>query len=227
MRKKITTLLLALLAVLPLAANGSQPADTLTLRYAFTDLKAPALDLLSRSARLDMVDYAEAGKEHTALNEMYGKSTVTAWSDSCISVELTQVSRAELFLLPAKKKSLVALIYTVDAGGADSQIEFYDARLRPLKTKKYFTPPLIRDFMAPMWRSDEDALNTVTRCLPFPALEYEWVPAERLLKVKLAVKDIVSKEAYDYAVHYLVPTAADLVPTLLYRWDGSRFRRVE
>lgn len=226
MRTKLLCLIMALSCASPLV-RGAQPADTLSLRYVFTDLDVPALDLLSRSARLDMADYAEAGKDYTAMNEMYGQSHLTAWSDSCVSLDLTQVSRAQIFLLPSAKKALAALIYTVDAGGADSQISFYDSRLRPLNAKKYFTPPLVEDFMAAQWRSDKEARAAVSRLIPFPVVEYVWDPAAHILRVMLSVRDVVSREEYKEVAPYLVAAAEDALPTLSYAWNGSRFVRLD
>lgn len=220
---RIAHLILALVFALP-CVRAAEPADTLTLRHVFTDLEAPAFDLLSRASRLDMVDYAEAGQPHKALNEMYGLSEVTSWSDSCISLDLTPVSRAQLFLLPAGKKgSLAALVYTVDAGGADSQISFYDSRLRQLSGKKYFTPPGLRDFISSQWRGDREVTRVVAETLPFMALGYVYEPSDRCLTVTLSISGIVSDEDYDRVRKYLVTDEAEGLPSLVYRWDGARF----
>lgn len=215
-------LLLCLMTLLP-RANAATPAKNISLRSAFENLDVPALQLLDTATRMDMSDYAAEGKDYKANNKMMGESSITAWSDSSISVKVTEVSRIQLFSLPTPEGSVFGLISTVDSNGADSTLELFSSALRPLKLKKYFTPPLTEDFMAPDFRKDKEARAIVSENIPFPAVEYTWDPSTQTLAATLSVEEIVSLEAYKAAKPYLIG-APDERPVILYRWTGKKFK---
>ena len=70
--------LLASLAMLAVSAIGfsAEKADTISLRRAFIDFPSPALDLLTRSMRLDMLDYYEADSIYRVKNALEGLSSL-------------------------------------------------------------------------------------------------------------------------------------------------------
>lgn len=212
-------LLLCLAALLP-RANAATPSES--LRTAFENLDVPALRLLAPATRMDMADYAAEGKDYKANNKMMGESSITAWSDSNISVRVTEVSRIQLFTLPTPEGYIFGLISTVDSNGADSTLELFSSALRPLKLKKYLTPPLTEDFIAPTYRKDKEARAAVLENLPFPAVEYSWDPSAQELTATLSVEKTVSLEAYKAARPYLVGEP-DGHPVLVYRWTGKKF----
>lgn len=207
--------------------RGAELTDTLSAKRVFADVQAEALDLLSRSARLDMMDYAEAGTPYSAVNEMYGHSTITAYSDSCISVDLTAVSSAQVFTLPTRRGGVAALIYTVDPGAADSQITFYSPQLKPVKAGKHFKAPRPGDFLAPQHRRDKQARATLEAELPFTAMRYTYLPATMQLRVTLSLHGLLSQEQL-LRLAPLLPGQADTDadPTLTYSWTGDRFQLI-
>lgn len=138
--KKTVCLLWTLLLCLPLM-HGAELSDTLSIKRVFANVPSKAFDILSTANRLDMADYAEAGSDYSVVNEMYGRSKITSYSSNCITVDISQVSTAQVFTLPTNRGGIAAVIYTVDAGGADSQIQFYDGALQPIKTGPLFKAP--------------------------------------------------------------------------------------
>lgn len=220
------TLLISVLLTLACslhAAGATATADTLTIRSLFSTLKVPELDLLDSSTRLDMLDYAEAGQPYTAHNSYYGESRITSLTDSALSVYLTQVSRAQLFLLPSRKGMLAGLIYTIDSEGTDSQLNLFDSALQPLKTEKYFKAPVITDFLLPSLRSDKQARATLQEEVPFTALTYVYAPDSRTLTVHLSLESIVSREGMKRLQPLLCKPGTETPDPLVYEWNGSRF----
>lgn len=215
--------LLSLLAVIVggvCATNAAELSDTISVDRVFIDCQSKALDVLQRSTRLDMTDYAKAGSEYKAVNEFYGVSTITSYSDSCIDINLTQVSKAQIFTLPTSKGGVAALIYTIEADSvSESQIEFYSGNLAPLKLTNYFKPPVLNDFIRPAYRKDKQAVNNVNTTIPFIAVSYVYNPADETLLATLSVKGLVTEEEYRQV-------SDCLCTSLSYRWTGNKWELV-
>ncbi|MCM1319595.1 MAG: DUF3256 family protein [Muribaculaceae bacterium] len=214
--KKILSLLAAMLCCTSLL-YADELSDTISVDRVFVDSPSKALNVIARSTRMDMLDYAKAGSDYKAVNEFYGVSTIKSISDSCISVDLTQVTNARIFTLPTAKGGIAAIIYTVDTNGAaDSQIEFYDGNLRPLKLTNFFKPPVLDSFIRPKYRKDKSVVNQLNTVIPFIALKYEYEPESSTLTATLSLKELVTQEDYKQVAGYLYPS-------LSYRWTGKKW----
>ena len=121
-------LALPAIAAAPAVVQAAEPADTLTARYVFENLEIPAIDLLSRSTRLDMAAYHDVGRRYDARNELGGISTLDSLTNNYASVTLTPVSSLQLMTLPYAKSGIALLSYTVDAGGPDSRLMAVDRK---------------------------------------------------------------------------------------------------
>lgn len=221
-----TLLTVALLTLYCLSAYSAIPTDTISVNRVFINTSSKAFDILSPATRLDMVDYAKENVPYEAMNEMYSTSRITRFSGQCIDVHISEVSSAQIFTLPTPDDGIAAIIYTVDAEGADSQIEFYSPLLKPLKTGKYFTPPTLTDFLSSLYKHDKKARNKLTDAVPFTALEYTFVPDTNMLAVSLALKDIISREDYDNIAPLLVTDTDTDTHTLYYQWDAYKSKFV-
>ncbi|MCM1005688.1 MAG: DUF3256 family protein [Prevotella sp.] len=215
--KRIPSLLVLLPACVSLC-SAVELTDTVSAGRVFIDTDSKAFSIISKSTRLDMLDYAKAGTEYNAINEMFGNSSITAYSDTCINVAISAASSAQVFTLPTDKGGMAAIIYTVGCNAPDSQIDFYSSALQPLKTTKYFNPPLLKDFLLPQYKNDKQLLNSLTGAIPFIALEYKYDPSGQALTVTLSLKELVSKEDYEKYSQYLHSL-------LQYRWNGKKFKQ--
>lgn len=206
-----------------LRMQGAEAADTLTARYVFAELKAPALELLSRSTRLDMLAYADENKHYDAPNEMKGTANLEQLTTDFAKVKMSMVSEVQILTLPYKKGSIAAVVYTVSSDGADSELLIYDSELQQLKAEKFFSPPVIKDFIAPEYKGDKKVAELLTELIPFISTRYELHPDTRTLTATLTVQDIVSEEAYNKALPYLAGEGGTLPGVLTYRWNGKKF----
>lgn len=214
--KFILSLLLAVATGIG-AMHAAELSDTISVARVFIDSQSKTLDVLQRSTRMDMVDYAKAGTEHKAINEFYGISKITALTDSCIDIELTQVSTAQIFTLPTSRGGIAAIIYTVNADSvADSQIEFFDGNLAPLKLIDCFKPPLLSEFIRADFKKDKKIVNMLNTVIPFISVKYIYEPKECTLTASLSVKGLLTDEDFKLVCDYLYNT-------LTYRWDGKKF----
>lgn len=219
MTRYIITLLILLASAMP--GFGAEPADTLTAAYVLTDLKAPEMELLSRATRLDMADFARAGRRYTARNEMNGEAELDTLTANYASLTLSEVSSLEIKTLPARGGGIAFVSYTIDSDGADSELFAYDRALRPLPVGKYFKMPTLREFMLPSLRGDKHAVARLEALTPFFCTRLCFSPYDAQLRAELSLESVVGIEDWAKIQPMLMAPAV-----LSYRWDGSRFTPV-
>lgn len=212
-------------------ASGASRGDTISARRAFVELPATTLDLLPYDTRLDMLDYFDVDSIYRAPNTMDGRSWLETVTPDYVKVVMTSVSTLEIKVLPGGKRGdTVMTVYTIGGGtqAADSEVQFYDASLRPLDASKLFKPAVLFDFVevpkdtkgkaeksatesSPLTKRDIEAL------VPFPTVEYFASPENTDLTGRLTVGKYMDLESYRRLEPYLTGPVT-------YRWDGSRFR---
>lgn len=198
---------LSFLAVAAMAAMAQ-----LTARTAFAEAPSSVFPLLDKLTRLDMIDYFEAGSKVESVNALEGASAVTSLSDESLTVHLTDASDVQLFVVPtAKSDTIIGVITTVATPGHDSSLALYSGRWKRLDG--LFTAPKLADWLTDPRRSAE-----VEIVVPFILTSYVYNPADKTLTLTNNLKGFLSDDIYSM-VDGLVR------PSLVYRWDGSRFVR--
>lgn len=226
LKRLILVNLFTLLCGVTMIAAAAQPAGV-TLRSLFVDSQCPALDVMSKDDRMDMFDYAEDHVDYAVINNFYGESSILSYFPDMLKIKLSQVSEAQLFVLPLGKQNIGFIIYTINAGGADSQMFVYNGKWQQLKTLKFFTPPVLADFVAPRWRKDKEVMQSIEESVPFTTMRYEYDFENKQLTVYLTVKHILSEEACEHLDKYLIKDNKEDEPSLKYVWNGKRFTLME
>lgn len=88
------------LLVLLAALSMGRQSHAQTVDSAFVAVPDSVLPLLDRNARLDLLDYANAGMEAKVTNLMDGTTWLTEKTDSTVTLQLTPVSQWQLCLVP-------------------------------------------------------------------------------------------------------------------------------
>lgn len=212
-----------LLLTMPGNATNRNANDTLDVRSAFVNIQCPALELLSRDTRLDMLESHDAGKSYTGTNLMKGQCRLLAISSDYLKVEITKSSRAELKILPYRGSSILAIIYSIDGGFAtDSEILFFDSSLQPLKASKFFTSPTLSDFVT-VDKAKKEAWRNLEKNIPFIALSLNFSPGNNNMEVHLSLKGTTSTETINRLQPYLDKDTTS--PGILrYIWENNRYR---
>lgn len=202
---------------LALAAATAVPASAqLTAASAFADAPASLFPLLDRNTRLDMIDYFKGGSETASSNALKGNSKVTSLTDNEISISMTDASTYEIALLPGKTEPVIAVIQTVATPARDSRISFFSSSWAPLDAASIFTAPVLADWLTPEARKNGASLDMV----PFMLADYSYSPDTSELTLKNNLVELLSADVYSLI-------EADLLPALVYKWDGSRMVRTK
>lgn len=189
-------------------ASGAAPAKTeeLTARSVFEKMQAPALEILGRSTRLDMLDYWDADSVYLASNALGGLSSIKSLDRDYMKVEVTPVSSFEIKLLPGDKEKLVMTIYTVgdSVQAADSQVEFYDSSLRKLDSGKYLRIPDLKDFFE-FPKGSVTTMKEIREMIPFSTVEYMAGGDNNSLRARLTIGDFLNTDDYNIVKLFLKP----------------------
>lgn len=204
-----------------MAEQDECESDSLTASEAFVVLPAKALDILSTSNRLDMLDYYKVDSICDIANSMEGFSHLNPpLNQDYLQVQVTPVSKLSVRILPFKKERIVATIYTVGDSlqAADSELRFYDERMNELKRSKFIKIPDTSDFMD-FKGVDGKLKHELLELVPFPTVELTMDSESTDLKAILTVGEFMSKEDYATILPYLRRER-------VYRWDGSKYKLV-
>ena len=202
--------LLAVMALLPALWNG---ASAITPEEAFTSAPAEVFPLLDRNSRLDMLDYFHSGLDTPTANRLDGRSAVTGLSSGSLSVRLSDVSTAQLVVLPSRSDTIVAVVTTMNVPAKDSSIAFYTSDWQPLATDSYFKAPTLADWTAKGHRAAELEQN-----VPFMLAAIDIDQPAGTLTLTNSLADFLAPEVYG-------SISGAIVPSITYRWDGRRYSR--
>ena len=186
--KKPLILAVALLTVLS--------AYALTAREAFVRIETPSLNLLTVQMRQDLLSYYDADTLRQVPNALGGLSQLTRpLTDDYLKVRITPVSTMAVKTIPTGKDTIVATIYTIAAPGqaADSQVTFYDSRLRKLPTHRFLRLAQIDEFIETgRNREGREQKMRLLSLIPYPTVEYTFAPDGDTVTAHLTVADYLS-----------------------------------
>lgn len=219
-------LLAALLAVVSacvpaaVSARRTAAADTISVRRAFVELPATTLDLLSRSNRLDMLDYYDVDSILRVSNRMEGLSELVKVTPDFIEVRVTPVSTMQLKVLTDRKSGaeVVMTLYTVGEEGhaSDTEVQFYDSSLRELPRDRFMPQVRLRDLLD-IPRGSLTSYKELEGMVPFPTVEYAVSPDSTGMTARLTVGEYMDPDDYNIVKLFVRP-AVHL------DWDGRRYR---
>ena len=212
------------------AEKPVESLDTLTIERAFTEMPLRSLDLLTRSSRLDMLDYLKADSLVTVANTMGGESRIEKAGKDYLKIRLTPVSTLEIALLPyrdPKSPKIAMAIYTIgsEEEAPDSDIAFYDTEMKPIDRKHLFRQPDLKEFFS-FPKGATTSMKEIEEMIPFPAASYSLVPSSTstadsgsfTLTGKLTVNSVMAQEERNLIELFMRPE-------LNWTWNGREWKK--
>lgn len=199
--------------------GASEQRDTLNAGEVFVNLPLKTLDILSKSRRMDMLDYYAADSIYKAPNGMEGLSELVEVTPDFLEVKITPVTAMQIVMLRSGKDPAAMVLYTIGGDGqaADTDVAFFDKDMKELPRKKYLEYPDIIDFFNV---PDKEVKQRIEELVPFPTIEFGASPGTTDLTARLTVGEFMGRENYDYIKKYLKPE-------LRFRWNGKRYEMVK
>lgn len=214
----LAAVVVAIFSVAAVPASAEKPAaekDTLNARYVFVELPLENLDLLSRSKRLDMLDYYDLDSIYQAPNGMEGLSRLEKVTPDYLKVSITPVTDLEIKVLETKKEPIALVVYTIggDEQAPDSDLIFLSEDLKRLDRDRFIKYPRLEDFFD---CPDKEAKEKVAELVPFPTVKFDVVPGSSDLTATLTVGQFMPREDYGSIKQWLRPS-------LTYIWNGKKY----
>ena len=212
--RRLTSLIMLLMALMPLT----------TVARTITDLLASEpgriFPLLTRTARLDMVDYYNSGQTVTLPNNLGGESGLVVLDVDYLKLKTSGSKVVEMRMwTDGRKDTVIAVIETVMTPVPDSRLTLWNAQWQPFYTDRLFKMPGIDDFLLKKMPRDlradlQDAMIFPLISLTFTGEKHDVIEASHGLQQFLAPAEY--KRFADY-----------LRPTLNYRFNGIKIKRVK
>ena len=199
--------------ILALAVMTVRAEDLRTLFIGMPDSIMPAL---TRSDRMDFMDYMDSGMKAKVRNKLGGESVMTRFEDNMLTVVTSGAGRMDMVLFRMKSGSnLICIISTVTAKYDDSRLAFYTENWEPVATSGLIELPVFDDYLT------KEALNSdsVVDFKKKSMLRLQAVtPLDGALEFRYTSLDDLGLDADRYR------SWIKQVP-LRYEWNGKRFKR--
>ena len=206
--KRLLTVMILALAVMTVRAE-----DLRTLFIGMPDSIMPAL---TRSDRMDFMDYMDSGMKAKVRNKLGGESVMTRFEDNMLTVVTSGAGRMDMVLFRMKSGSnLICIISTVTAKYDDSRLAFYTENWEPVATSGLIELPVFDDYLT------KEALNSdsVVDFKKKSMLRLQTVtPLDGALEFRYTSLDDLGLDADRYR------SWIKQAP-LRYEWNGKRFKR--
>ena len=206
MKRTVTVIIMALMLVAARAAD---------LRTLFVGMPDSIMPTMTKSERMDFLDYMDSGMRARVRNKLGGESVMTAFSDRSLTVMTSQSGRVEMVLFPLKNsENLICIIKTVTARYEDSRIQFYSEDWKSVPVEELIELPGFDDYLTKKALSS-DSLDVFKK---MSMLRLQSVAAvDGGLEFRYSSLEDLGEEAERYK-SWFKPEA------LRYIWNGKKFR---
>lgn len=186
------------------------------LRTLFIGMPDSIIPTLTRSDRLDFLDYMDSGMKARVRNKLGGESVMTLFEENMLSIQTSRSGRMDMLLLKrGKDENLICIIRTVNAKYEDSRLSFFTEDWKSVPADELIELPVIDDYLT------KDALKN-------DSLDYfkkmsmlrlqSIVPADGALEFRYTSLDDLGQDA-DKFRSWFKPAP------IRYTWNGKTFKR--
>ena len=112
------------------------------LRSLFVAMPDSVLPLLTKTNRMDCIDFLDSNMKAEVKNRFNNTSELKVLTKDYLELQLTSQSSVEMKLLPMNDSvKVVCMVHTVCGPVCDSEITFYDTQWKQLPSKNFITLP--------------------------------------------------------------------------------------
>ena len=208
--KRFLSILCLSLALLPLTLTARTIADF------FASEPGNIFPLLTRTNRLDMMDYHKSGQTVAISNNLTGDSKLLELDSTYIKVQTSDAKVVEMLMRTTGKDTVITVIETVMTPVPDSRLSQWNSHWQRYISDRLFAMPVIDDFfvkkMPQELRADlQDAMIFPLIRLTFTGENHDTIEASHGLEQFLASNEYQRFSAY-------------LKPSLKYRFNGLKIK---
>ena len=208
--KRFLSILCLSLALMPLTGTARTIADF------FASEPGNIFPLLTRTNRLDMVDYYNSGQMVAIGNNLAGDSKLLELDSAYLKVQTSPSRMVEMLMRTVGKDTVITVIETVMTPVPDSRLSQWNSHWQRYISNRLFAMPDIDDFivgkMSKELRADlQDAMIFPLIRLSFTGEKHDTIEATHGLEQFLAPGEYKRFASY-------------LKPSLKYRFNGLKIK---
>ena len=208
--KRFLSILCLSLALMPLTGTARTIADF------FASEPGNIFPLLTRTNRLDMVDYYNSGQMVAIGNNLAGDSKLLELDSAYLKVQTSPSRTVEMLMRTVGKDTVITVIETVMTPVPDSRLSQWNSHWQRYISNRLFAMPGIDDFivgkMSKELRADlQDAMIFPLIRLSFTGEKHDTIEATHGLEQFLAPSEYKRFASY-------------LKPSLKFRFNGLKIK---
>ena len=175
------------------------------------------LPLLTKTNRLDFIDFFDYHMDAVVTNRMDGKSHLDTLTADYLLINYTRSCDVAMKLLPVNDSTdVLCMVTTVKAAVPDSRVAFFDAAWQPVAVERHFVAPQMGDFRT---AERTDSANAAWNKMDVFFKTYHLAIDAPMLTCRLGTPDFLSRDDRSTVASYLV------TDSLVYSWTDGCFVR--
>lgn len=211
--KRLLSILCLSLAMMPLMGMARTIADF------FASEPGNIFPLLTRTNRLDMVDYHNSGQTVSIANNLTGDSKLLELDNNYIKVQTSGAKTVEMLMRTAGKDTVITVIETVMTPVPDSRLTQWNVHWQRFTSDKLFAMPGIDDFFAK--KMPKELRADLQDAMIFPLIRLTFKGENHdIIEATHGLEQFLAKEEYQRYSSYLKPSIS-------YRFNGLKIKPVK
>ena len=187
------------------------------LRSLFVAMPDSVLPLLTKTNRMDCIDFLDSNMKAEVKNRFNNTSELKVLTKDYLELQLTSQSSVEMKLLPMNDSvKVVCMVHTVCGPVCDSEITFYDTQWKQLPSKNFITLPEVDRFY--YLNTNEESYATVRKAADMYLMKANLSSEASTLTFIYTTPEYLSKEDREKLELYLRKEP------IVYQWGEGRFQ---
>ena len=187
------------------------------LRSLFVAMPDSVLPLLTKTNRMDCIDFLDSNMKAEVKNRFNNTSELKVLTKDYLELQLTSQSSVEMKLLPLNDSvKVVCMVHTVCGPVCDSEITFYDTQWKQLPSKNFITLPEVDRFY--YLNTNEESYATVRKAADMYLMKANLSSEASTLTFIYTTPEYLSKEDREKLELYLRKEP------IVYQWGEGRFQ---
>lgn len=187
------------------------------LRSLFVAMPDSVLPLLTKTNRMDCIDFLDSNMKAEVKNRFNNTSELKVLTKDYLELQLTSQSSVEMKLLPMNDSvKVVCMVHTVCGPVCDSEITFYDTQWKRLPSKNFITLPEVDRFY--YLNTNEESYATVRKAADMYLMKANLSSEASTLTFIYTTPEYLSKEDREKLELYLRKEP------IVYQWVEGRFQ---
>ena len=193
-------MIIRLVSIFILALFTVAPVSGKSIRDCFAQMPDSLMPLLTKTNRLDMIDFIDSNMKAVVTNRLDGVSEMSFLSDIYISLKYTEKSDYQIRLFFNKDSvPLICMVHTVISDiYKDSELQFFDNDWNKIETVKLIKEPVFYDFK----------FQYIEALTESPVLRFRFIGLEHVGNDTLIISDYFINEPLEFL------------------WKGKKFKRI-